>query len=390
MHICRLSLENFRNFSSIDLPLTPGRTVVYGDNAQGKSNLLEAIYTFATGKSAHAEQERDLINWTTLAKDIPFTRLRGDFSRNGAPLKLEIVIQLSREALTSNDDPDDAQLQKRIRLNGAPKRAVDVVGEAQVVLFEPQDIELVYGSPSSRRRHLDLTLSQIDRALLRELQRYARVLAQRNSLLKAIREGRARPPELIFWDQELVNSGSLVMLARARALADLNPLANAVHHDLTAQAEELAITYLPSVALPSAPSLDNLATAFRGALAQTRQRELAAGVTLSGPHRDDFGFEINGRNLASFGSRGQHRLATLSLKLAEAQLMTKRAGRQPILLLDDILSELDPARRSYLLAAIANYEQAILTTADIGALRDPFLAQAARVHVVQGSIAQLA
>ena len=382
MRIQRLVLENFRNVVHLDLELPPGRVVLHGDNAQGKTNLLEAVYIFAVARSVRASHDRELISQQTLGDEMPFTRLTGVFDRGDAPLKVEIVLQLTRD--TEKVDPAP-QLQKRIRINGVPRRASDLVGEVQAVLFEPQDIDLVYGSPSLRRRHLDLTLSQVDRALMRELQRYARVLQHRNPLLKAIREGRASPSELGFWDQELVEAGSSIVSARAGAITEIAAVAAEIHRELTGGVEELRLLYRPSVPLENVADA-GIPDAFRAALEAAREKEHYQGATLVGPHRDDFEFVLDDLGLATFGSRGQHRLATLSLKLAEARFMMERTGVQPLLLLDDILSELDAQRRSYLLSFVESHAQAIITTADLPFLGETFLTGAALFRVSKGVV----
>ncbi len=384
MRIQRLSLEHFRNVDRLDLELPPGRTVLHGENAQGKTNLLEAVYIFAAARSVRASHDRELISQRTLGEAIPYTRLTGVFELDETPLKVEIVLQLGRDI--ERVEPEAAiQLQKRIRINGVPRRASDLVGQVQAVLFEPQDIDLVYGSPSLRRRHLDLTLSQVDRALMRELQRYTRVLQHRNPLLKALREGRASPDELGFWDQELVEAGSAIVSARATAITDIAAIADEIHQELTGGAEELRVVYRPSVPLENVDDA-GIPNAFRAALEAARDKEWYQGATLVGPHRDDFEFVLDGLDLAAFGSRGQHRLATLSLKLAEARFMLQRTDVQPLLLLDDILSELDAPRRGYLLSFVESHAQSIITTADLSSLGADFLTGAATFRVANGTV----
>ncbi|MBM4404664.1 MAG: DNA replication/repair protein RecF [Chloroflexi bacterium] len=384
MHIRRLSLENFRNIQRLTLDFPVGHTVLHGENAQGKTNLLEAVHVFATGKSIRAETERDIIRWEAHGDEIPFARLQGLFRKANRDLQLDVVLQISRaEGVSREEEP---QLVKRIRVNGAPKRAAALIGEVQAVLFEPQDIELVYGSPGGRRRHLDATLSQVDRVLFDELTKYGRVLEQRNPLLKAIREGRAAKNDLHFWDDRLIQSGSAIIAARAQALRELALLCQAVHGELTGGKERLEVVYKPSVPLLGEGDEAAIAKAFAAQLAAQRERELAQGVSVVGPHRDDFSFLVSGVELASFGSRGQQRLATLALKLGEARYMTARTGEQPILLLDDVLSELDAPRRSFLLQNVSGHEQSILTTADLPSLDAGFRRKANLLRVSAGAI----
>ncbi len=395
MIIRQLILEQFRNIERCGLDLPPGQIVLFGGNAQGKSNVLEALAMLAWAKSLRAENERGLIRRESLGDPIPYTRIAGAVQRFRDAVQIDIVLQLGQAEGPAPAQDDlrsgapcaalERPLLKRIKVNGMARKAGDVVGEVQAILFEPQDIELVYGAPALRRRHLDLTLSQVDRALLRDLQRYNRVLAQRNPLLKAIREGHASPEELAFWDGELAQSGAAITLVRRRALAEISALARAIHGDLTGGAEDLRLSYRPSLETEAAAP-KQVEEAFRTAIAQGRDREIAAGMTLTGPHRDDFAFDLQGADLAQFGSRGQQRLATLALKLAEAQFMQARVGEAPLLLLDDILSELDPPRRRYLLDFIARHPQAIVTTADTETLGHIFPADACLLRVDEGRI----
>ncbi|MBF8299071.1 MAG: recF [Dehalococcoidia bacterium] len=378
MHLTHLNLQNFRNFIDLDLDLVSGVTVVFGGNGQGKTNLLEAASILATVKSLRAGSERELINWDSERIDeIPFVRVRGNVSRASGPIQLEVVVQLVKGS------DEGSQLQKRGRLNGVVKRASDLVGQANAVLFAPQDIELVHGSPSLRRQYLNIMLSQAGGPMLRELQRYTKVLTQRNSLLKAIRERAANSHELDFWDSELVESGAFITQQRAEAMGSLQGLSRQIHRELTGGQEELTLTYHPSV--PTAHGAD-VREAFRLALASARKRESALGASLVGPHRDDFAFYLAGRDMGIFSSRGQQRTASLALKLAEAQYLRERTGESPILLLDDVFSELDAQRRSYLVSWIAGWEQALLTTAEPEQIERRLLPNAVMLEVVGGRV----
>ena len=384
MLIRRLRLEHFRNIDELDLELGPGRTVLHGENAQGKTNILEALFMLAAAKSVRARHERELVAWTSDA-EIPYARIEAEVEKaTGGNPRLAIDIVLQRTPTGSGGEP--AHLQKRVRVNGVNRTAAGLVGEVQAVLFEPQDVELVFGPPSVRRRYLDLTLSQVDARLFRSLQEYNRILVQRNSLLKAIRERRAGVDELAYWDEGLVAAGTVVIGARRTALGRLGELASETHAELTAGAERLDLTYAPSLAEAVDAGEDELAGLFARALVEGREREVAQGTTVAGPHRDDFVFAVGGANLAAFGSRGQQRLATLALKLAEARFMEERTGEPPVLLLDDVLSELDPARRRYLAARVERHAQAIITTADLAAVEPSFLAEAQVLRVAGGAV----
>ena len=383
MLIRRLRLEHFRNIGELDLELAPGRTVLHGDNGQGKTNILEALFMLAAAKSVRARHEREIVSLKSDA-EIPYARIEAEVQKAGGGeprLTIDIVLQRT----PGGPGGEGAHLQKRVRVNGVTRPAAGLVGEVQAVLFEPQDVELVFGPPSARRRYLDLTLSQVDSRLFRSLQEYNRVLAQRNSLLKAVRERRAGVDELPYWDEGLVTAGAVVVEARRTALERLGALASETHGELTAGAERLDLTYVPSLA-GALEAGEEIGTLFKEALAEGREREVAQGTTLVGPHRDDFAFTVGGANLAAFGSRGQQRLATLALKLAEARFMEERSGEPPVLLLDDVLSELDPARRRYLTERVEKHAQAIITTADLAAFEADFLEGSRVLRVAAGAV----
>jgi len=382
--IRRLRLEYFRNVRELDLELAPGRTVLHGDNGQGKTNILEALFMLAAAKSVRARHEREIVSLKSDA-EIPYARIEAEVQKSGGAGEL-LTIDIVLQRTPGGPGGEGAHLQKRVRVNGVNRSAAGLVGEVQAVLFEPQDVELVFGPPSARRRYLDLTLSQVDSRLFRSLQEYNRVLAQRNPLLKAIRERRAGVDELPYWDEGLVAAGAVVVGARRTALERLGALAAETHGELTAGSERLDLTYVPSLAGALEAGDDEIGALFKEALAEGREREVAQGTTLVGPHRDDFTFSVGGANLATFGSRGQQRLATLALKLAEARFMEERTGEPPVLLLDDVLSELDPARRRYLTERIERHTQAIITTADLAAFEADFLEGSRVLRVARGAV----
>lgn len=372
MKLAHLSLSNFRNYSRLELELPPGSTVFQGDNAQGKSNLLEAVYYLATSRSLRAESDAELVNKGSAE---PYLRVYGKVERSDGSLELEVSLSLSEHGV-----------QKRIRVNGIPRRASDLVGRLKVVIFSPEDIELVYGSPSLRRRYLDITCSQMDGRYLRALQRYNKVLAQRNSLLRLIAEGRAQKDELGFWSKELISNGAYLVEQRRGLVAALGELARSIHSDLTQAQELLEVHYLPSLSLAPGTNRTDIEAAFAGALESGLEKEIAQGVTLAGPHRDDASFIVNSLDVGSFGSRGQQRTVALALKLAESSFMRSQAGEPPLLLLDDVLSELDSRRRAQLLGALRGDEQVLITTTDLDHFLPDFLAKASLFRVANGQI----
>lgn len=390
MYVTQLNLHDFRNYQRLDLRLEPGTTLFYGPNAAGKTSILEALFYLATTRSPRAGADRELVRWGAEG-DIgvpPFARLVCDVRRSDGKVRLEIVVQRRAD--------DEGQLLgtsvKTVRVDRKAVRAFDLVGNLRVVMFTPADIALVTGGPSERRRYLDVTLSQLDGRYVRTLSHYNKVVQQRNSLLRAWRE-RRRPlrgaaDELAFWDRELTISGAYILRERLAAVSELNTLIGPIFCQMTASDDPLVATYQSSVAgLGERPDERMIEQAFLAHLNRLRDDEIGRGQTLIGPHRDDLQLTMSQISIGTYGSRGQQRSATLTLKLGETELMRARAGDAPVLLLDDLLSELDHQRRTHLLAMIGRPDQQTLITAtgmeDFDAA---FLERTRKVRVEAGQI----
>lgn len=410
MRLTHLSLNHFRNYHSLDLDFSGALTLLQGDNAQGKTNLLEAVHFLATSKSIHAQSEREVVNWGAADEPIPYARIAGAVARSDDPRPLELEILLTPRG-------DGVNFKKQVRVNGVNKRSMDFVGLLRAVLFLPEDIALVADGPGVRRRYLDIALCQMDRTYCRALSAYQKVVTQRNSLLKTLRDQGASPTapataaQLGFWDEQLVRHGSLVMARRGEFIRALEAVARIRHAELSDDRETLAIYYMPSfnaglmseanyqqlkngrglileavdVSAPF-PDAETVAARYLAQLEARRARELAAGGTLYGPHRDDLRLLANGRDLRLYGSRGQQRTAALALKLAEVRVMTEDTGAAPVLLLDDVMSELDARRRSALLSALDHVRQAIITATDWDDFTPEFRRQAQQLTVRDGSV----
>jgi len=410
MRIEHLSLTNFRNYTRLELDF-PGHTILLqGDNAQGKTNLLEAIYYLATTRSPHAGTEHELVNWLAENQDLPHARLVAQVRKGDGSLRVEITLVRTQVGGLNSFTPEGTQgprYRKYIKVNGVDRRALDLIGQINVVLFLPEDIVLVSGSPGGRRRYLDATLCQIDPHYCRLLQKYNRVLTQRNHLLRTLRERQGDLDQLFFWDRSLAESGAYLIARRQEVIDELDRLAQAIHLELTGQKERLRLRYVPSfdMSRPSSdyqlplaldwlsePGLDQsgqVAEAFGAQLHKLRRQEILQGMTLIGPHRDDMRFSVGGVDLTIYGSRGQQRTAALALKLAEVKLIAQKVGEQPILLLDDVMSELDDARRGYLMQMVNGAQQAILTTTDLKAYSAEFLAGTTLLRVKEGRIEEM-
>ena len=382
MHLRHLGLTNFRNYTRQELDLAPGAILLLGKNAQGKTNLLEAVFLLATGRSERADADADYIAWSNRDDMQPHARIVGTAQRASAEISVDVAV-LGRSGAKG------LAASKRFKLNGVPKRASDVIGAITAVLFTTDDMELVKGAPSGRRRYLDVMLSQVDHQYLRALQRYTKVITQRNALLKRIQEGSAKPAELAYWDEELARDGGAILTTRAAAVAQLAEAAAAKHARLSGEREQFALAYAPRFcdAWPPARIIEAGTDAVSGALLDklhtTHPRDIAAGVTLTGPHRDDLSMTLGGEPAAAFASRGQQRTAALALRLAEAQLLHARGGERPILLLDDVLSELDESRRASVLAAI-DADQVWITSPDPDRFDTAFVASAQTWHIING------
>ncbi len=354
----RLSVAGLRSYAVLEAAFGPGPQLIVGPNAAGKTTLLEAIVLLAWGRSHRTSTDGELVRWGS------------DLARiEGAVGPEAIEVALVRSSPTAN-------ARKRIRVNGVARRAAGLVGLLRTVVFAPEEMLLVVGSPGLRRAAIDQLASQHSPTYAHELATYTRTLQQRNSLLRAIREEQASREELRFWDGTFLDAGGAIVAARLRLLDDLaRPLANA-HAEIApdeAGAARLGIGYVTNApALPGEAPRDALARRLQ----ETAEKELWNGSTLIGPHRDDLAFVLEGRDMAGFASRGQQRTAILAFKLAELDLLTEQDGRPPLLLLDDVFSELDPDRRAHLVRRISELPQAFVTTTTVEDL-DPRLVAAA-------------
>lgn len=402
MRCQHLSLTNFRNYTRLELEFPSGVSVFCGNNAQGKSNLLEALYMLATTKSFRTNSERQLISLHT-GTDEHFARISAEIERQETKSRLDIILakpvdrSVSNPANTVTEQRSRSRraVQKQVRLNQQPRRAVDVIGHLNMVLFTPEDIELISGTPAHRRRYLDIMLCQIDPHYLHTLNHYNRVLAQRNALLRQLRDRPAQQDLIDYWTEQLVELGSLLVASRTKGVIRLNAFLTDIHPRLVSDRTELKIIYRSNATTKQPAMTDDLNQSFFSEdipkqfnvqLSVHRQRELSQGVTVVGPHRDDLAFMTGGIDIKELGSRGQQRSAALAIKLAEIEFMLHRIGERPVLLLDDVLSELDPQRRELLQAVIADHDQVLITTTELRPFNASFLAAAEIFDISKGSV----
>ena len=357
MQLRRLQLRNHRNYAQLDLVPGPGINVFIGANGQGKTNLLEAVAMLALSSSPRSRRELALVGPVA-----PVARIEGEVESAGITAELAITLTLEGD-----------RARRAIEVDGVRRRAFDLPGRFRVTLFWPDDLGLVKAGPELRRRFLNQMLVQVEPGYARALAGLKRVLEQRNSLLKRISAGDAAGDELDVWNQELVKLGGEVAAARASAVLELEPEAARSHAEIAA-GERLEIRYI-------GPPQD-LAEAVHNSLAE----DLRRGATTVGPHHDDMRVLLQGQEARAYSSQGQQRTAVVSLKLAEAALVARRTGERPVLLLDDVLSELDAERRAALLRQVADAGQVIITSVEAGPFPPELMANAMVWTVVAGRI----
>ena len=385
-YLSHLSLTNFRNLTQLELDLPSGVVVFFGPNAQGKTTLLEAVYLLAIARSFRAENEREVVNFESAVQGGQ-ALVGGTIQKDDERLTVYVGYQsvLSPEGSLSPNTGADTwgyTVRKEIRVSRVRRTAAQLVGMINSVLFTADDIQLFMGPPAGRRKYLDILISQADNLYLKGLQRYQRVVQQRNQLLRMLREGRAGVDELAFWDGELVREGAWLTWKRFETMEHLYPLCAQHHLQLSGLGEDFRMEYRPSV--PVAVDLPGIEENFREQLTVAEARERASSTTVVGPHRDDFDLLINQVDMGTFASRGQARTIALSLRLAEAAYLAAVRQEGPIVLLDDVLSEMDTSRRHRVMEQVTQYQQTLVTTTDLELVQDYFGESAGYFHVADG------
>ena len=334
MYIESIELKNYRNYEYLYIELDPATNILYGDNAQGKTNILEAAYLCGTTKSHRGSRDREIIRF-----DQEESHIRMMVRRDGISRKIDVHLKKNKS--------------KGIAVDGIPiKKASELFGIVNLVFFSPEDLNIIKNGPGERRRFLDMELCQLDKIYLQDLAGYNQVLNQRNKLLKDISFSPRLADTLDVWDMQLVHYGKKIIGARKRFIGELNGMIRELHASLTGGRESIYLNYEPNVE-------EEL---LEERLAASRDRDLKFKQSSVGPHRDDFCVQVNDIDIRKFGSQGQQRTAALSLKLSELALVKKRIGENPVLLLDDVLSELDSSRQNYLLQSIHQIQTLITCT----------------------------
>ncbi len=334
MYIKDLSVMNFRNLENMTIDLSDGINIFYGDNAQGKTNLLEAVYICSTGRSQRTRMDSQLIKF-----GYDESHIRTFVIRENCSERIDIHIKRNER--------------KGVAVNGLPVRKMsEFFGTLTAVIFSPEDLRLVKGGPAERRRFMDLELCQLSRVYCHDLQNYYKVLKQRNNLLKSSHRDNSLSDTLDVWDIQLCMYGEKIMAARNAFALKLNEISRKIHKGITNEKEELTVEYKPNSEQGT----------LEERLKRHRQKDMIMGSTSCGPHKDDMAFFIDGNDTKSFGSQGQQRTASLSAKMAEIELIREETGENPILLLDDVLSELDESRQFFLMENIGNLQTFITCT----------------------------
>lgn len=334
MLIKKVMLSNYRNYTDAEVEFHENSNVVYGENAQGKTNILESIYICSTTKSHQGSRDKEIIRLNENEAHIKMY-----IEKNGLEHKIDMHLHKNKS--------------KGIAVNGVPiKKSAELIGLVNVIMFSPGDLNLINNGPSERRRFLDMELCQLDRIYLDNLARYNRVLNQRNHLLKQIKHEESLKDTISVWDEQLIRYGTEVIKARDRFIEDINPLAGDIHDRLTGSREQLNVIYEPNVMVDE----------YRNKLDNSIDRDIYYSMTHIGPHRDDMKFIVNGMDMRTYGSQGQKKTSALSLKLSEVEIVKDKTNDTPVLLLDDVLSELDRNRQNYLLKCFEGVQTIITCT----------------------------
>ncbi|RXZ83875.1 DNA replication/repair protein RecF [Paenibacillaceae bacterium] len=367
MFLNKIHLQHYRNYNQVELNTDHMVNLFVGPNAQGKTNLLEAIFALALTKSHRTSKDKELIGWNAESAHI-----YGEVERKYGGVKLDLIF--------SNQG-------KKAKINGLEQRKLsEFVGTLNVVMFAPEDLEIVKGTPGIRRRFLDMEIGQVQPGFLHTLQQYGKVLAQRNNYLKSVTSSTAQQTMLDVWNMQLAEYGVKIIKKRQSFIHKLERWAKEIHLGITTGGEQLTIQYRPSLDLDLAQDESVLFEQFMIKLSQVKDQELRRGMTMVGPHRDDMTFHINGKEAHIYGSQGQQRTTALSLKLAEIELIHEEIGEYPLLLLDDVLSELDQNRQIQLIDTFQRKVQTFITTTGLESVNLSKLQDACVYHVESGQV----
>ncbi|WP_335871928.1 DNA replication/repair protein RecF [Bacillus sp. 2205SS5-2] len=371
MYIEELQLGNYRNYETLEATFENKVNVILGENAQGKTNVMESIYVLAMAKSHRTSSDKDLIRW-----DQEYAKIKGRIHKRNGSVPLELTI---------------GKKGKKAKFNHIEQPKLShYVGNMNVVMFAPEDLHLVKGSPQIRRRFIDMEIGQVSPIYLHNINQYNKILQQRNSYLKQLQIKKQTDQTMLdVLTEQFIGMAVKIVQKRFEFIQLLESWAKPIHSGISRELETLKIMYKPSINVSEELDWSKMVDVFEQKFASIRQREIERGVTLAGPHRDDLQFLVNDRDVQTFGSQGQQRTTALSVKLAEIELIHSEIGEYPILLLDDVLSELDDYRQSHLLNTIQGKVQTFVTTTSVEGIDHSTLKEAATYLVEQGKMSKV-
>ncbi|WP_458353734.1 DNA replication/repair protein RecF [Peribacillus frigoritolerans] len=368
MYIENISLKNYRNYTELNLTFENKVNVILGENAQGKTNVMESIFVLAMAKSHRTSNDKELIRW-----DEEYAKIEGRVRKRNTSIPLELTI---------------SKKGKKAKCNHIEQRKLSqYVGNMNVVMFAPEDLNLVKGSPLVRRRFIDMEIGQVSPVYLHDMSQYHKILQQRNHYLKLLQTRKQTDTTMLdVLTDQFIQYAAKIVERRYEFLLKLQQWAEPIHSGISRNLEVLKIQYKPSLDVSESMELTKMIEVYTEKFDKIKTREIERGVTLVGPHRDDLVFFVNDRDVQTYGSQGQQRTTALSLKLAEIELIHEEIGEYPILLLDDVLSELDDFRQSHLLNTIQGKVQTFVTTPSVDGIDHQTLREASTFYVSQGSI----
>ncbi|MFN2745023.1 DNA replication/repair protein RecF [Bacillus sp. z60-18] len=368
MYIQNITLSSYRNYERLELQFENKVNVIIGENAQGKTNLMEAIYVLAMAKSHRTSNDKELIRW-----DEDYAKIEGRVMKKNGSVPIQLVI---------------SKKGKKGKVNHIEQQKLSqYVGAVNTIMFAPEDLNLVKGSPQVRRRFLDMEIGQVSPVYLHDLSLYQKILSQRNHFLKQLQTRKQTDQTMLdVLTEQLAEFAAKVVIKRLQFVDQLEKWAQPIHSGISRGLEELTLKYHTSLHVSDSPDLSKMINSYQEAFSKLRDKEIDRGVSLSGPHRDDVLFYVNGRDVQTYGSQGQQRTTALSLKLAEIDLIQEEIGEYPILLLDDVLSELDDYRQSHLLHTIQGRVQTFVTTTSVDGIDHKTLNEAAIFRVENGTL----
>ena len=341
MYFKKVRLKNYRNFLNLSIEIDPNLNIFIGNNAQGKTNLLEALNLIIKGSSYRTKEDKEAINWNN-----ENAYLFGEIIKDNENIQIAIALEKKPGDFYKN------KLIKTIKIKQNIQKKTALNKEFKGVVFSPEHLQIIKGAPSLRRKFLDEQISQIYPLYHRYLSEYYRILGHRNNILKKEISQKKKREQFIIWDPRLIERGSFLILTRIKFIRKINCLANKFHQEITKEKENIKLTYQSNILKEHEENISSINKEFKDKLEEHREKEIEQRATLLGPHREDFSVYINGFNIASYGSQGQQRTAVLSLKLSELELIKEKEGVYPIFFLDDVMSELDEDRRHFLLGLI--------------------------------------